>query len=78
MRKEEVTILEWMIVFVILTIPFVNFIIIIILALGNFNRNIKNFAKALIFFIIFGILLLTFFYGSLGNLLRHIPRYHIQ
>ncbi len=75
MNKQDMSILEWLIVFIILSIPIVNIIMLIIFALGNFNHSLKNFAKALIFFLIFGVLLLTFFYGSLGNILRHIPRY---
>lgn len=76
MRKDEVTIFDWLIVFIILTIPLVNLIVIIILALGNFNQSLKNFAKALIFFLIFGLLLLTYFYGSLGSLMKHFLMYH--
>ncbi len=73
MKNQDVSILEWIIVFIILSIPFINIIMIVIFAIGNFNQSLKNFAKALIFILIFGILLLTYFFGSLGQVVRQIP-----
>ncbi len=74
MHKKDVSILDWIIVFIILTIPVINFIMIIVFALGNFNTSLKNFAKALIFVLIFGVLLLTFYYGSLRHFIQNFPR----
>ena len=43
---EVVSIGVWIVVLIVLAIPIINIIALLVLAFGNHNENLKNFAKA--------------------------------
>ncbi|WP_404447679.1 hypothetical protein LG307_02505 [Sutcliffiella horikoshii] len=54
---SEVTLGTWIVVLLLLAIPFVNFIVLVVLAFGDHNVSLKNFAKASLIFIVLGFFL---------------------
>ncbi|WP_217990660.1 hypothetical protein [Bacillus sp. FJAT-45066] len=44
--NEVVSIGVWIVVIIVLAIPIINIIALFVLAFGNHNKNLKNFAKA--------------------------------
>lgn len=68
-RKEDIVSTgTWIIIMVIMFIPFINIIAMFIMAFTDMNTNLKNFAKAeLILFII--IFLITFLLGGCSNIM---------
>ncbi|WP_404430740.1 hypothetical protein [Sutcliffiella horikoshii] len=61
--SSEVTLGTWIVVLLLLAIPFVNFIVLLVLAFGDHNVSLKNFAKASLIFIVLGFLLTIFARG---------------
>ncbi|MGP4073546.1 hypothetical protein ACTWQB_13430 [Piscibacillus sp. B03] len=45
-EDEVVSLGTWVILLIVLAIPIINFIVYLVLALGDHNENLKNFAKA--------------------------------
>lgn len=54
---SEVTLGTWIVVLLLLGIPFVNFIVLLVLAFGDHNVSLRNFAKASLIFLLVGFFL---------------------
>ncbi|CAG9622502.1 hypothetical protein [Sutcliffiella rhizosphaerae] len=54
--NEEVSLGQWLIILILLAIPFLNIIVMLFLAFGDHNQSIKNFAKASLIMIVIGFL----------------------
>lgn len=63
---DVVTVGMWILIAILLAIPFVNIIAILFMAFGTVNQNIKNFARANL--IIIGIILLLYILLILLNI----------
>ena len=62
--KREVSLVEWIVIFLLMLIPIVNIILLLVWAFGSENtpESQKNWAKAkLIFWLIFVVLNFLFF-----------------
>lgn len=67
-KEDIVSTGTWIIIMIIMFIPFINIIAIFIMAFTDMNTNIKNFAKAeLILFTT--IFLITFLLGGCSNII---------
>ncbi|ART75029.1 hypothetical protein B4U37_02760 [Sutcliffiella horikoshii] len=54
---SEVTIGTWIVVLILIAIPFVGFIVLLVLAFGDHNESLKNFAKATLILLVIGFFL---------------------
>lgn len=54
---SEVTLGTWIVVLLLVAIPVVGFIVLLVLAFGDHNVSLKNFAKATLIIIVVGFLL---------------------
>lgn len=73
--KEHMNLLKWILVFIVLTIPGINIIMILIFAFGNFNKSLKSYAQALIIFALLSIGIGIAFGAYLLNLLKdYVPQ----
>ncbi|MBE4909832.1 hypothetical protein IMZ08_17495 [Bacillus luteolus] len=54
---DVVSVGTWIIILIILAIPIINIIVYLILAFGDYNENLKNFAKASLIIIVIGFFL---------------------
>lgn len=52
--NSEVTIGTWIIVLLLIAIPLINIIVLLVLAFGDHNVNLKNFAKASLIIMVVG------------------------
>lgn len=55
--ESEVTIGTWIVVLILIAIPFVGFIVLLVLAFGDHNESLKNFAKATLILLVIGFFL---------------------
>lgn len=62
-NPNVVTLGEWMIILIILAIPFVNIIALIVMAFVWDNDNINNFGKASLILALIGIVIIILFRG---------------
>ena len=53
----EVTLGTWIVVLLLLAIPILNIIVLLVLAFGDHNVNLQNFAKATLILMIVGFVL---------------------
>lgn len=61
---------EWLISLILLSIPIVNIVVIIMWMMdANANPNRANFAKALIIIILIQVLLVALFFGMLAGMM---------
>lgn len=54
---SEVTLGTWIIVLILIAIPFVGFVVLLVLAFGDHNVSLKNFAKATLILLMIGFFL---------------------
>ena len=65
-NTSTVSIGDWIITFILMIIPFVNFIMLFVWAFGSGTPVSKaNWAKAQLIFMIIGIILFVVFYGTI-------------
>ncbi|WP_237665023.1 hypothetical protein [Sutcliffiella horikoshii] len=55
--NSEVTIGTWIVVLLLIAIPLINIIVLLVLAFGDHNVNLKNFAKASLILMVVGFML---------------------
>ncbi|MCT4597650.1 MAG: zinc finger Ran-binding domain-containing protein [Vallitalea sp.] len=60
-NSDVVSIGQWIIIFILLAIPFVNIIMVFVYAFGWDNETINNFGKATLIMILIGIVLAALF-----------------
>lgn len=65
-RDEIVSVSTWIGIFIVLAIPFVNFIAMLVMAFSDINKNIKNYAKASLVMIVISFVFVLFFKGCAG------------
>lgn len=63
-EDEVVSLGTWIILLIVLAIPIINFIVYLVLALGDHNENLKNFAKASLL-----LMLIAIFFSGCAALL---------
>ncbi|GAA0472657.1 hypothetical protein [Alkalibacillus silvisoli] len=61
--SQEVSIVTWIVVLILIAIPFLNLIACLVMAFGDFNLNLKNFAKATLILMVIGLVVGAFFTG---------------
>lgn len=54
---SEVTLGTWIVVLLLVAIPVVGFIVLLVLAFGDHNVSLKNFARASLIFLVVGFFL---------------------
>lgn len=54
---SEVTLGTWIVVLILIAIPFVGFVVLLVLAFGDHNESLKNFAKATLILLVIGFFL---------------------
>ncbi|WP_047986156.1 hypothetical protein [Ornithinibacillus californiensis] len=52
---DVVSIGQWILILIGISIPFIGLIVTLILAFGSNNENLKNFGKAVLILMIFGL-----------------------
>ena len=45
----------WILILIMQAVPFVNIIILLVIAFGRFNNNLKNYARAILIMLVIGI-----------------------
>jgi hypothetical protein len=56
-NDDVVSVGTWIIILIVVAIPIINIIVLLILAFGDHNENLKNFAKASLILIVVGFFL---------------------
>lgn len=72
-QSGTISVLEWIITFILLAIPIVNFIMLLVWALGgNVNKSKKNFAIAGLIMMAISILFYIGFFATLAPYFREL------
>lgn len=71
-NREPLSVGSYLLMFIVMSIPLVNFIMLFVWAFGNTNINRKNFAKASLIIMAIGIVLSIIFAGSMAALMMNI------
>lgn len=67
-QQEPLTTGQYFVMLLLLSIPFVNFILLLVWAFGNSNQNRKNFSRAMLLFMIVGIVISVIIVAGTGGL----------
>lgn len=68
-KDEIVSIKEWLITILIMSIPIVNIVMIFVWAFGNGTKESKaNYFKATLIMFVIGIIIAILFYAILGSI----------
>lgn len=69
-NQSVVSIGDWMITFILMALPLINFIMLFVWAFGSGTSESKaNWAKATLIFYLIGIILVIAFWGSIAALI---------
>jgi hypothetical protein len=72
-QQSVVSIWDWIITFILMVIPIVNFVMIFVWAFGGgCSASKANWAKAILIFWVIGIILAIFFWGVVAALFASV------
>jgi hypothetical protein len=54
-NHDVVSVGKWVLLLIVLAIPIINLVVLLVLAFGNDNINLKNFAKASLIIMVIGL-----------------------
>jgi len=74
-HKDELKVMDWVIFWIVMAIPVVNFIVFLILLFsGDTNQTLRNMLKAQVFLVLLAIGVFILFWGTIiGFLGPYLP-----